>query len=192
MFQGKMDSPFPLEDLMYRDLVPLVQASLFAAFTAAGAYVVLPLGPVPLTLQSLFVLLAGVFLGSKWGAASMGVYLLLGSAGFPVFSMGRSGVAILIGPTGGFLIGFPLAAWIVGRMTEKLGWGSSLRIALSMLSGLALLYLTGMAYLWAYSRLPLEGLAGMGALLLPGDVLKLLFGTWIASKILAERRGKGP
>jgi biotin transport system substrate-specific component len=88
-----------------------------AALTAAGGAVAIPvnpLSPVPITMQTLFVLLSGLILGPKAGAASSGLYLLAGIVGLPVFAGGKGGLAVLIGPTGGFLIGFPLASAISG------------------------------------------------------------------------------
>ncbi|NQU65132.1 MAG: biotin transporter BioY, partial [SAR324 cluster bacterium] len=72
-------------------LRPTVYASLFAALISAGAFMAIPIGPVPIVLQNMFVLLAGVILGWKWGVASVLIYLLAGAVGFPVFSGGRGG-----------------------------------------------------------------------------------------------------
>ncbi|RLC01276.1 MAG: biotin transporter BioY, partial [Deltaproteobacteria bacterium] len=82
-----------------------VYASLFAALIAAGAYISVPIGPVPIVLQNLFVFLAGLLLGSKWGLACVGVYLLAGACGLPVFAGGTGGIARFAGPTGGYLLG---------------------------------------------------------------------------------------
>ena len=84
----------------------MVYASLFAALTAVGAFLALPIGPVPIVLQNMFVFLAGLLLGSRWGLASVGVYLLAGAVGLPVFAGGLGGLGRLIGPTGGYLIGY--------------------------------------------------------------------------------------
>lgn len=88
----------------------MVTAALVAALIAATSWIVVRLGPVPFTLQTMFVLLAGLLLRPGWAAASMGLYLVLGAAGLPVFSGGQAGIATLIGPTGGFLLAFPVAA----------------------------------------------------------------------------------
>jgi biotin transport system substrate-specific component len=97
----------------------VVLASLMAALTAVGAYIHVPIGPVPIVLSSLFVLLAGLLLGSRWGLASMGLYLLVGAIGIPVFSGGRGGFAHFFGPTGGYLFGYVLASWVVGFISER-------------------------------------------------------------------------
>ncbi|MBW1753156.1 MAG: biotin transporter BioY [Deltaproteobacteria bacterium] len=83
----------------------MVYASLLAALTAAGAYLAIPIGPVPIVLQNLFILLTGLLLGSRWGLASVGVYLLAGALGLPVFAGGLGGIGRLVGPTGGYLVG---------------------------------------------------------------------------------------
>jgi biotin transport system substrate-specific component len=96
-----------------------VLASLMAALTAVGAYIHVPLGPIPIVLSTLFVLLSGLLLGSRWGLISMGVYLLVGVIGIPVFAGGKGGLAHLFGPTGGYLLGFVLSAWVTGFISER-------------------------------------------------------------------------
>ena len=78
-----------------------VQASLFAALIAAGAFLAVPIGPVPIVLQNMFVLLAGLLLGPRWGLAGVGIYLLAGAIGLPVFAGGTGGIGRMLGPTGG-------------------------------------------------------------------------------------------
>jgi Uncharacterized conserved protein len=98
----------------------MVLASLFAALIAVGSYIRIPVGPIPITLQTFFVLLAAVTLGRKWGVVSIIVYLLVGFIGFPVFTGGSGGIGILFGPTGGYLYSFVLVAYLVGLLSEKL------------------------------------------------------------------------
>ena len=88
----------------------------FALLTAIGAFVRVPLPftPVPITLQTFFVLTAGIYLGGRDAAVSQALYLGLGAAGLPVFAGGSGGLGHLFGPTGGFLLAFPIAAWLVG------------------------------------------------------------------------------
>ncbi|MBI2101950.1 biotin transporter BioY [Candidatus Woesearchaeota archaeon] len=99
----------------------MVFAALFAALTGAVAWfkIPLPFTPVPITLQTLMVLLSGSMLGPVYGALSMIVYLLLGTIGLPVFAGGSSGVAALLGPTGGYLFSYPVAAFVIGYMLQK-------------------------------------------------------------------------
>ncbi|MCK7505939.1 MAG: biotin transporter BioY [Desulfobacterales bacterium] len=85
----------------------MVYASLFAALTAVGAYLFVPIGPVPIVLQNMFVFLAGLLLGSRWGLASVAVYLLAGICGLPVFAGGTGGIGRFVGPTGRVSAGLP-------------------------------------------------------------------------------------
>jgi biotin transporter BioY len=99
----------------------MVFAALFAAFTAAVAWfkIPLPFTPVPITLQTLVVLISGAMLGSYYGALSMIIYLILGAIGLPVFAGGSSGIGVLFGPTGGYLFSYPIASFVIGKMLEK-------------------------------------------------------------------------
>ena len=130
------------------ELRMMVFASLFAALTAAGAYIQIPIpfSPVPVTLQVFFVLLAGSMLKSKWGSLSMIVYTLLGIAGLPVFAGGSSGIGVLLGPTGGYIIGFILAAYIIGKLSEKTENNARSRLlinAFNMSIGVLVIYACG-------------------------------------------------
>lgn len=100
----------------------LAQTAILAALTAVGALVTVPLGPVPFTLQSLVVPLAGALLGAAGGFLSQVVYLLLGFVGLPVFAGFTSGIGMLATPTGGFLLSFPLAAAVAGWLTGPRGF----------------------------------------------------------------------
>lgn len=94
----------------------------FSILTAISAQISIPIKPVPFTLQTMIVLLAGAFLGAKNGAYSQLIYIFLGAIGIPVFAQtadGTMGFARLIGPTGGYLLAFPIAAYLVGYFTEK-------------------------------------------------------------------------
>ena len=118
------------------------------ALVALGAQIAIPLPgtPVPMTLQPLAVLLVGGMLGPGLGAASLLVYLALGAAGLPVFTpYGLPGVVRLFGPTGGYLLAYPIAAYAVGRLVaDGRRWT---RITLAVLAGLALIHLGGLAQL---------------------------------------------
>jgi len=94
----------------------------FSILTAVSAQISIPIKPVPFTLQTMIVLLAGAFLGAKNGAYSQVLYIFLGAIGLPVFAQtadGTMGLARLIGPTGGYILAFPVAAYLVGLLTEK-------------------------------------------------------------------------
>ncbi|MCD6373778.1 MAG: biotin transporter BioY [Thermococcus sp.] len=96
-------------------------AGLFAALTAVGAQISIPIGPVPITLQVLFVLLSGLILGARLGFLSQLVYVVMGALGIPVFAGLQGGIAVIYGPTGGYIIAFPIAAYLAGLFAERLG-----------------------------------------------------------------------
>lgn len=148
----------------------------FSLLTAVAAQVSVPLPftPVPVSGQTFAALLTGALLGSRGGAAAMVAYLLEGIAGLPVFAGGTSGIGKIIGPTGGYLVSFPIAAFAVGLLAER-GWDRRLWTAIpAMLLGNALIYAVGLPWLRIF--LP----AGKSALALglypfiPGDLFKLL------------------
>jgi len=163
-----------------------VYASLFAAFIAAGAYLAIPIGPVPITLQTLFVLLTGLLLGSRWGAASVAIYLLAGIAGLPVFSAGTGGIGQIIGPKGGYLIGFLVAAYLTGLINEKTS-GLSGRVisdVAAMLCGTAAIYLFGVIWLKIITGMEWGKTLSLGMyLFLPGDALKIAAAVFIAGAL---------
>jgi len=161
----------------------MVYAALMAALTAVGAYVAVPIGPVPIVLQNLFVLLAGVLLGSRWGVASMAVYVLAGAVGLPVFASGAGGLGVLVGPTGGYLVGFIAAAYIVGWIVEKKGdhgWGN----AAAMTIGALVIYLPGVIWLKIVTGLNWQAALAAGVLpFLIGDALKIAVAAAIAPRL---------
>lgn len=108
---------------------PFARAAVLAALTGAMALVSIPIpiSPAPLTLQVLFVFLAGLYLGPVWGPVSMLLYLVAGAAGAPVFANGAAGIGVLVGKTGGFLWSYPIAAFLIGAIVHGrhgLGIGS--------------------------------------------------------------------
>lgn len=128
------------------DLQKLVLASLMAAFIAVGGYLAIPIGPVPIVLQNLFVLVAALLLGSRWASAAVAVYLLAGACGLPVFAGGGGGLGHLFGPRGGYLFGFLVAAFVVGRISEESGRRPGWEIV-GMVVGSLLVYAIGVPWL---------------------------------------------
>ncbi len=127
------------------ELEQIRNAAVFAALTALGAKVYIPHEPIPFTLQTLFVVLAGAFLGKRGGTMSMLLYLVLGAAGFPVFAGPEAGLAVFAGPTAGYLLGFVAAAAVVGG---TIGRRSSFAwTVLSILTGFTLIFACGSAWL---------------------------------------------
>lgn len=154
-------------------------ASSFAALTALGAYIYIPLPftPVPITLQTFFVYFAAVLLGGKLAALSQAIYLLLGVVGLPVFAGGRAGFGVLLGPTGGYLIGFVAAAYVAGRIA---GGGGFLRGLAALIVATVIIYGLGILQLWVSMNtfygegLGLAEAALMGTVpFIFGDLLKI-------------------
>jgi biotin transport system substrate-specific component len=169
------------------ELRKMVFASLFAALTAAGAYIQIPVpfSPVPVTLQVFFVLLAGSMLKSKWGSLSMVVYTLLGIAGLPVFAGGSSGIGVLFGPTGGYIFGFILAAYLTGKLSEKAesaGKSGFAINALNMSTGVLVIYALGVSQLMLVAEIGSWTALTLGAIpFLPGEIVKTAVAAYIAS-----------
>lgn len=167
------------------ELRKMVFASLFAAMIAAGAYIKIPLpfSPVPVTMQPLFVFLAGSMLKSKWGTLSVLIYTLLGIAGLPVFAGGASGLGVILGPTGGYIIGFIIAAFVIGNLSEKSGKNDYLSNIFYIGIGLVIVYVLGVAQLAIVAKLDLLQAIAAGMLpFIPGDILKLAIAAHIASR----------
>lgn len=160
-------------------------AALFAALTAAVSPIKIPLGftPVPITLQTLIVLLSGALLGANLGALSQFLYVLVGTLGLPVFAGGSSGFGALLGPSGGYLIGFIAAAYAVGKLGEKAKKKKYLQIAIAMLVGTLVIYVFGVAGGLIVTGLPLtQILVGWVAPFIIGDIIKLIAAASIAYK----------
>jgi len=160
-------------------------SAVFSVLTAIGAWISIPLpiSPVPFTLQVFFVLLSGAVLGGRLGALAQMIYLLLGLIGLPVFAGGESGPGVLVGPTGGYLLGFVVAAYLTGRIAEGERFSSLIRMILGSLSGLVPIYLFGEIGLWVWLRSSLPVLLMFGVIpFLPADVIKAIMAAYIASR----------
>lgn len=157
----------------------MILTALFAALTAVGTFLRIPTPVSSFTLQILFTFLAGILLGPKWGAASQAVYVLLGLVGLPVFTSG-GGPGALLRPTGGFLFGMILAAWVAGTVVERRGAGFW-NICLACGLGLAALYLVGLPYMHGILTGYLEQEWTIGQTLWSG---MLLFLPWDLVKIV--------
>jgi biotin transport system substrate-specific component len=162
----------------------MVYASLFAALTAAGAWIAIPLPYVPVTLQTLFTMLSGALLGPYFGALAMIVYVLLGLIGLPVYAQGNSGFGTLIGPFGGYLFGFVAGAVVTGilvRMRKKPGFWW---LCLSMAAGEAIVLAFGAIQLALVTPMALDKAFIVGFLVfVPGDALKAVAAALIARRI---------
>ena len=162
-----------------------VYASLFAALISVGAYLSIPIGPVPIVLQNLFVLLAGLLLGSRWGFATVSVYLLAGAVGLPVFAGGLGGIGRILGPTGGYLIGYLPAVWLIGIISEK--WGPrAVFDVFAMVLGSIIIYVSGVAWLKTLTGMTMMKTLAVGVFpFLLGDALKIAAAVPIARVLRA-------
>lgn len=189
-----------------------VYASLFAALIAAGAFLAIPIGPVPIVLQNMFVLLTGLLLGRRWGLAAVGIYLLAGAIGLPVFAGGTGGLGRILGPTGGYLIAYLPAVWMVGAITER----TAIRNARShteelhqavagktrskhrmtadivgLILGTLIIYGIGVPYLKSVTGMPWSKAVAVGMLpFLIGDALKIAAAVLIARTLRPVMAGK--
>ena len=147
---------------------------VFSLFIAACAQFSIQIGPVPITGQSFAVLLTGALLGSRLGAAAVIAYLIEGALGLPFFAGGGAGIVRFFGPTGGYLVAFPAAAFIVGAFAEH-GWDKRYHTAVaSMAIGSVVILLGGLAWFTILTNTPPVAAFKIAVLpFLAGDVVKI-------------------
>jgi biotin transport system substrate-specific component len=164
---------FPRAANWLRDVVLIVSGALLVA-VLAQIEIPLPFTPVPITGQTFGVLLVGAALGSKRGAISLASYLAMGIIGLPFFAGGAHGLDIVIGATGGYLIGFMVAAYVIGRLAER-GLERNIRTSLiPFLVGTIIIYICGVSWLSiVLGSLSKAIVAGLIPFLI-GDVIKLI------------------
>ncbi|MCS6815953.1 MAG: biotin transporter BioY [Blastocatellia bacterium] len=172
-------------------ILAVVGFSFLVALSAQWA-IPLPFTPVPITAQTAIVLLGGMVLGRRLGALAILLYLGEGAMGWPVFAGGRGGLAHLMGPTGGYLLGFVLAAYVTGALAER-GWDRRWATAVAAMAiGQMVIYLTGLLGLLRFAS-PERALAlGVWPFLL-GDLLKILLAAGflpIAWRVLGRSIGR--
>lgn len=156
----------------------------FVVFTAVAAQLAvrLPYTPVPVTMQTLFVLLAGIVLGPRDGFYAMIAYIGIGLAGAPVFAGMTFGPAVLFGPTGGYLLAFPAAAMLTGAAARSLGSGKP-AVLVASLVGSATILLTGTAYLWLLSGQSMSGVLAMAVVpFILADLVKTVAAVVLSGK----------
>lgn len=167
----------------------VARTGAFAALLAAGGWISIPFLPVPITLQTLFVFLAGGVMG--WRAIYPALlYLLMGVMNLPVFHNGTAGIGVLFGPTGGYLVGFVFAAFLVGLAFER---GSVYWQVAGLATGIGVIYLFGAGWLHLSSgiSIPLAILTGVIPFV-PGDVLKAAAAIIISRRIRKLNRNDNP
>lgn len=175
-----------MKKLTIREMVPV---ALFAALTAVMAQISIPVGviPVPITGQTLAVMLAGALLGARLGAFSQLIYILLGAVGLPVFAQGRAGLSVLLGPTGGFLFGFIIGAYVIGKLLERRPDPSLPYLLFAIATGgIAVIYLPGVLQLSVVTGMVLPAALGAMWPFIPGDILKVIVSAVIVRAMLAR------
>jgi biotin transport system substrate-specific component len=156
----------------------------FVLATALSARLALPIPgtPVPFTFQPLVVLLAGALLGARLGAASQLAYLAAGAVGLPVFAAG-GGAAYLLGPTGGYLMAYPLAAFVVGALAG----GTAVRLAVGLVAGLVVIYAGGVAWLTVLGGFDAAVAMGLRPFVL-ADLVKAMLVLLVALRLRSRSR----
>ena len=163
----------------------MVLIPLFTALIAVGAFIKIPMPPCPLTLQWFFVMCAAILLGSKKGALSTLIYVLLGLIGIPIFT-GGGGFWYVFQPTFGYFIGFILCAFLIGLMVEK-----KMNVFAACAIGTVILYLLGSAYAYVILNFYNEGdgmpvgklVKSFMLLPLPGDILKVVLAGIVGGRV---------
>jgi biotin transporter BioY len=200
-----MDTTYDKPDTLIGALLPPLDLARsaglvvgFSLLTALAAQIVIPIGPVPITAQTFAVLLTGALLGRKLGALAMAAYLVEGVAGLPFFFGGTGGILHLLGPTGGYLVAFPAAAYITGAFAEQ-GWDKRfLTAAAAMAVGSIVILLSGWGGLAGYAMLTHSstGLAFLNGVVkfIPGDIVKILLAAAALPTgwALLKRKASGP
>lgn len=168
----------------------MTRVALFAALTAVGAFIRIPLGYSSITLQTFFTAMAGCMLGPWYGALSQLVYVALGLVGLPIFTQG-GGIGYLMQPTCGFLIGLIPAAWVIGRIAGRKP--EPKQIVPACLLGYGVLYAIGVPYMALILNTFLGKGMGFSAIMwagmipfLPGDMIKILCITLLMPPILRQ------
>jgi biotin transport system substrate-specific component len=162
----------------------MIYASMFGAMTAIGAWIIIPLPLIPITLQTLFLSLAAALLGGYLGALSQIIYISLGIIGLPVFAGGKAGFGVLMGPTGGYLAGFILGAYLMGKLIEMKERPGFVWIAASMFIGLIVIYALGVAQLMMVAKLSVEKAVAVGFIpIFPGELIKMPLAAFITLKL---------
>lgn len=166
----------------------MVYASLFAAIIGALGLlppIVTPFTPVPITAQTLGVMLAGSILGAKRGGLSLLLFVLLVTFGAPLLSGGRGGLGVLFGPSGGYIMAWPFAAFFIGffveRFWKKLNIG--LYIVFNVVGGILLVYAFGVTYLSWITETPWTKAMWAALIFIPGDLVKVVVASLLARQL---------
>ena len=178
-----------MEQIKSSPIRQLALCALFAALTAVCSQIQIPLPMVPINLALFAVHLSGALLGAKYGTISMAVYILLGAVGAPVFTNFSGGLGVLVGKTGGYIVGYIAAAAIVGFFGRR--WIASFwKLCLAMAAGALACYAVGTVWFMVVTHLDVwTSLVYCVFPFLIGDVVKIAFAAYLA-KVLSARLAK--
>lgn len=185
-----MEAILRREIALNKTLVRFLSVSIFVILTALGAFVRIPLPftPVPITLQTFFVLLGALFLGGRLSFITQSSYILLGILGLPIFTGAGCGLTYLFGPTGGYLFGFILASYFIGKFIKP-GKDNLIFVFVILCLADTLLLFCGTIWLrfllgYSYNKLLLIGFIPF----IPGDLIKVFFASLLYVKFKARLR----
>lgn len=176
-----------LKKLEIRDIL---YASMFAALTAVLGYIIIPLpfSPIPITGQTLSVMLAGCVLTPRQAGLSILTFLFIGAIGIPVFSGGAAGIGVIFGTKGGYLLGFLIGSIVISLIRGKTNSTRHMIFA-CIIGGIIIVYLLGVPWLSYITGMGIHEAIIVGALpFIPGDLFKAIVAGFIAKKIHAQRR----
>lgn len=175
----------------------IILCAIFAALSAVGAFIRIPLPIIPFTLQLPIVALAGVLLGAKYGMLSQLVYVLIGLAGFPVFTKG-GGIGYVFEPTFGYLLGFIVMAYAIGKYLEKTNKYTIWNILIACIIGILLNYVIGVGYMYLIMTFYLKATTTIWAvcwsgaiIFLPKDLILCFVTSLISAKLLPALKKSG-
>ena len=168
----------------------MILVALFAALTAAGAFVKIPVGPAPITLQFFFTALSGILLGPYLGSLSQLIYVVSGLVGIPVFTAG-GGFSYIFNPGFGYLIGFIFAPILIGKITYSVKTPTFVRTFLGCMAGILVIYAIGVPYMYLILKVVthtditfLKTLAVGFLVFLPGDTLKSIIIAYLGKRLI--------
>ncbi len=169
----------------------LAFAAVFVALIVVGAFITIPVAPVPFTLQTLFVLMAGACLGGVWGLICVAVYIAMGLIGLPVFAGGGSGFSYVLKPSFGFTIGFAVAAFLVGAIVKKDPKIKNTKLLFALGSGTLVIYVFGILYYIIIQRVYFGNgvdfwhvLLYFWIIFIPSDIVKCAIAFFSLKKVL--------
>jgi len=168
----------------------MILVSLFTSLTAIGAFIRIPVGTVPITLQFMFIALAAILLGPKLGALSQIIYVALGLIGIPIFTEG-GGLGYIFKPSFGYLLGFILGAYLIGYIISKYKNPNFIAILMACIAGVLIVYAVGVPYLYLVLKYVMganinfyKALQIGFVVFIPGDILKCVLTAIIGVKVI--------